>query len=196
MSLPAPPAPNDEDLRRQLEEAEFEVELGQNERGVDAWINGIAGALGAATLAVITILVFTNGALRYLFNFGIIWADEIVIALVPWLTMIGMFLSVRRREIIRITHFANRLPERFRRVANAFADLLSAASFAYLAFFSLDYFALFGGDRTIYLKIPKGWFVSAMVIGSVLLALAFLVDLLRSLRAPRAAPISEEGAAR
>ncbi|WP_018964078.1 TRAP transporter small permease [Ancylobacter sp. FA202] len=196
MSLPAPPTPTNEDLRRQLEEAEFEVELGQNERGPDAWINGIAGALGAATLAVITILVFTNGSLRYLFNFGIIWADEIVIALVPWLTMIGMFLSVRRREIIRITHFANRLPERLRRIIGAFADLLSAASFAYLAFFSLDYLALFGGDKTIYLKIPKGWFVSAMVIGSVLLALAFLVDFLRGLRAPQAAPISEEGAAR
>lgn len=196
MSLPAPPTSTDEDLRRQLEEAEFEVELGQNERGVDAWINGIAGALGAATLAVITALVFTNGSLRYLFNFGIIWADEIVIALVPWLTMIGMFLSVRRREIIRITHFADRLPERLRRFIGAFADLLSAASFAYLAFFSLDYLALFGGDKTIYLKIPKGWFVSAMVIGSVLLALAFLVDFLRGLRAPQAAPVAEEGAAR
>ncbi|MCS0497167.1 TRAP transporter small permease [Ancylobacter sp. MQZ15Z-1] len=196
MSLPEDPQPPEADLGRQMEEAGFELELGQNEHGLDAWINGIAGALGAAALVTVTLLVFLNASLRYLFNSGIIWADEIVIALIPWLTMLGMFLSVRRREIIRIEHFANRLPQGARRILNAFADLLSAASFAYLAFVSFDYFAMFGGDKTTYLKLPKGWFISSMLVGSALLALAFLADFVRTLRARSLAPIPEEKAAR
>ncbi|QIB36135.1 TRAP transporter small permease [Ancylobacter pratisalsi] len=179
-----------------MEEAGFEVELGQNEHGIDAWINGIAGALGAAALVTVTLLVFANASLRYLFNSGLIWADEIVIALIPWLTMLGMFLSVRRREIIRIEHFANRLPPGIRRVVAAFADLLSAASFAYLAFVSFDYVSLFGTDKTTYLKLPKGWFTSALLVGSILLALAFLVDLARTVRARKAGAAAPEGAAR
>lgn len=185
MSVSEPPPPAEKDLGRQMEEAGFEVELGQNEHGIDAWINGIAGALGAAALVSVTLLVFANATLRYLFNSGLIWADEIVIALIPWLTMLGMFLSVRRREIIRIEHFANRLPPGIRRIVAAFADLLSAVSFAYLAFVAFDYVSLFGADKTTYLKLPKGWFTSALLVGSVLLALAFLVDLVRTVRARR-----------
>src|SRR5690606_15399552 len=94
---------------------EADIETPVDETVVDKWLNGVVEFLGVAVLVAITLLVFANAFLRYTFNSGIIWADEIVIALVPWLAMLGMFLSVRRREIIRIGFLIDRMSSRSRR---------------------------------------------------------------------------------
>ncbi|MFQ5968754.1 MAG: TRAP transporter small permease [Acidimicrobiia bacterium] len=152
---------------------------------VDRWINRVVEVIGVAVLATIVVLVFSNAVGRYAIATPIIWADEVVIALVPWLAMCGVFLSVRRRNVIRIDFFLARLPPILQRAAAVLTAALSAAAFTYLAINSFQYVALFGRDTTVYLRLPTGWFTSAMVIGATGAALAFLVDLARSFRSQR-----------
>lgn len=152
---------------------------------VDRWINRAVEMIGVAVLATIVVLVFSNAVGRYAAGAPIIWADELVIALVPWLAMSGVFLSIRRRQVIRIDFFVQKLAPTFRRAAETFAAMLSAAAFTALAYYSFTYVSLFGTDRTVYLKLPTGWFTSAMVIGAVAAALALVVDLVRSRRGLR-----------
>jgi TRAP-type C4-dicarboxylate transport system permease small subunit len=142
----------------------------------DRLLNGLVGFAGAACLIAITLLVFANATLRYTANESFIWADELVLGLVPWLAMCGVFLSVRHREIITVTFFTDLMPPALRRLSKALADLIAAVSFAYLAYVSIDYLGLFGRDRSVYLGIPTGWFTSAILVGSALVAGAFLID--------------------
>src|SRR5690606_23538423 len=148
-------------------------------------INMAAEIMGVAVLGTIVFLVFFNAFGRYAFNFSFIWGDEMVLSLLPWLGMIGMFLSIRRRQIIRIDFFVASMPKAIRQVLETFGHLAAAAAFLYLAMISFEYFQLFGGDRTVYLRIQKGWFMSAMVIGPALAAGAYLVLLYQDLRARR-----------
>ena len=53
---------------------------------------------------------------------------------------------------------------------------------AYLAWISLGYVRLFGGDLTVYLKLPTGIFSISFVVGAALAALAYLVTLWRDAR--------------
>lgn len=152
------------------------------ETTVDKWINGIVEFLGVIVLIGITLLVFANALLRYTFNSGIIWADEVVIAMVPWLAMLGMFLSVRRREIIRIGFVLDRLTPGVRRLFLVFTELASTVAFGYLAIVSFSYLSLFGADRSVYLSLSKGWFTSAMVIGAGIVCLAFLAEAISHVR--------------
>jgi TRAP-type C4-dicarboxylate transport system permease small subunit len=94
--------------------------------------------------------------------------------------MLGMFLSVRRREAIRIEHFVTKFPERAQPFIKTFADLVSAIAFVYLAFVSFEHLSIFGTDKTVYLRIPTYWFQSAFLLGSLLLTGAFVVDAVRS----------------
>ncbi|MFU0504761.1 TRAP transporter small permease [Pseudaminobacter sp. NGMCC 1.201702] len=167
-----------DDLARAITRASIEAELENrvDETTVDKWINGIVEFLGVLVLGAITLLVFANAFLRYTFNSGIIWADEIVIALVPWLAMLGMFLSVRRREIIRIGFLIDRLSPRARRLLLVCTELFSTVAFGYLALVSFNYVSLFGSDRSVYLSLSKGWFTSAMCLGAGLVCLAFLAE--------------------
>ena len=178
---------SDTDLARQLDEATRAADLVDADEGlgfIDRTINRIAEIAGVSVLVVVVLLVFGNAASRYTLNRTAVWADELIISLIPWLAMWGMFLSVRRRKVIRIDFFVSKLPPRVQLAVAALADLVSAAAFAYLAIIAFNYVQLFGGDRTVYLKIASGWFISAMAIGAALTALAFLADIVRSYRRP------------
>ncbi|MGA0777286.1 MAG: TRAP transporter small permease [Gemmobacter sp.] len=173
-----PAHPESQDLADQVDRAVQAAELADMDAGLgpfDRAVNKIVEVLGVAVLATILSLVFLNALGRYTGSFILIWGDEIVISLLPWLGMLGMFLSVRRRQIIRIDFFVEKLPAAPRVAINFMASILAAATFVYLAMASFDLMKFFGNDRTIYLQIRKGWFMSALVIGPILAALAYLL---------------------
>jgi TRAP-type C4-dicarboxylate transport system permease small subunit len=186
--IPAPPHNViDTDLGHQIEHSVADGELSErdNETGFDKIVNRTVEAFGAAILIAITCIVFANATLRYVFNSGLIWGDEVAIALAPWLAMLGMFLSVRRREVIRIEHFATKFPRRAQPAIKSFAELVSAVAFVYLAFVTFEYLKIFSTDKTVYLRIPTYWFQSALLIGGLMLAAAFAVDTFKAIRAPK-----------
>lgn len=181
----APEKTGDESLADQVGQAAQAMELADPDAGasmVDRWINRTAEFIGVTTLAAIVLLVFGNAAGRYIAATPIIWAEELVIAIIPWLAMSGVFLSVRRRHVIRLDYFVAGLPAYLRTPINVFVAVLSAAAFTGLAFYSFQFVSLFGADTTIYLRLPTGWFKAAMLIGSVAAAIAFLAGLLQDYR--------------
>lgn len=169
-------------LAEQVGRAGRDQELHDPDAGravADRWVNRVAEVMGVAALLTIVALIFLNAVGRYAFAAPILWAEELVIALIPWLAMTGVFLSVRRRSVIRIDHFSNKLPRPIRSAVSVFGSVLASAAFVYLAFHSFDYVKLFGGDPTTYLELPTGWFTSAMVIGAAASAVAFALDILQ-----------------
>jgi TRAP-type C4-dicarboxylate transport system permease small subunit len=171
------------ELRREMDESlsNFEIEAIRGETLIERIVDGAIGAVGAGVIVTMTALVFGNAVGRYAFNASAIWADELVVALMPWLAMSGLYLSIRQREMIRVDYFAQRFPARVRRVIAVAAQLFSAAAFAYLAAGGLQYVKLFGSDTTLYLDLPTGFFTSALLIGSLLVAVAFLIEARREL---------------
>jgi len=170
-------------LADQVDEVARQIELADPDADasvLDRSINRVAEILGVSTLAIIAILLFANAVGRYAFNYPVIWAEELVIESIPWLTMCGVFLSVRRRQIIKIEFFVSMLPAHIRRAASVFASIVSAAAFTYLAIHSLAYVSLFGSDPLDYLRIPTGWFSSALMVGAAATVLAFVVEALRT----------------
>jgi TRAP-type C4-dicarboxylate transport system permease small subunit len=178
------------DLARQVDEAARAADLAPDDGEATRFgraINRVAEAAGVAVLSVIVFLVFFNAVGRYAFQFTFIWGDEMVLSLLPWLGMLGMFLSIRRRQIIRIDFFVASRSRAVGRALEVGGSLVAAAAFVYLAVVSMQYMQFFGGDRTIYLKIQKGWFMAAMVVGPALAAAAYLVMVYESWRGPVAA---------
>ena len=176
------PTSDTEDLGRKVDEAARRQEMYDLDAGaslLDRIINRIAEVVGVGVLCTIVTLVFANAVGRYVAGAPLIWAEELVIALIPWLAMSGVFLSIRRRQVIRIEVFANKLEPVLRDALGIFISVLSAATFTALAYHAFSYVSLFGGDRTVYLKLPTGWFMSAMLIGAAGAALAFAFDAYR-----------------
>lgn len=183
--IPAAEANAAADLGARMGAATKAAELSDPDVGasaIDRAINRFAEVLGVIVLVTLIALVFSNAVGRYLGGYMIIWADEIVISLMPWLGMIGMFLSIRRRQVIRISYVVDKFPPRLGKAVLLFADVMSAAVFLYFAVISFQYVGLFGADKTIYLRIPTGWFSSALVIGAGAAAFAYFAHFIRDAR--------------
>ena len=183
--IPAAEAEAAADLGAQMGAATKAADLSDPDAGaspIDRAINRVAEVLGVVVLVTLIVLVFSNAVGRYLGGYMIIWADEVVISLMPWLGMIGMFLSIRRRQVIRIGYVVDKFPPRLGKAVLLFADVMSAAVFLYFAVISFQYVGLFGSDKTIYLRIPSGWFSSALVIGAGAAAFAYLAHFIRDAR--------------
>lgn len=173
------------ELARELDKVAKASEMQDPDEGagfVDRAINKVVEVAGVAVLSSIVLLVFLNAAGRYTIGVTMIWGDEMVLGLIPWLGMLGMFLSIRRRQIIRIEYFIGLLPLATQTILNLLGNLLAAAAFVYLAIVSFEYFQFFGTDRTIYLRLQKGWFMSAMFIGPALAALAYFLMIIQDFR--------------
>ncbi len=53
-------------------------------------------------LVIMVVLIFTNVVLRYLFNSGILWSDEVALLVAVWFSFIAMALGVKLRLHIHI----------------------------------------------------------------------------------------------
>jgi TRAP-type C4-dicarboxylate transport system permease small subunit len=183
-----PPADSDADLAERIGQASRQHELEDPDRALpftDRVVNRTAEIFGVAVLGGILAIVFANALSRYALNYSFVWAEEVVISMVPWLAVAGLFLSVRRRQMIRVEFFLAKMSMRTQRVLAVLADLLGAVMLAWLAWLGFKYVATFGGDRTPYLALPKGLFTSALWFGPIAVALAFAAAAWRESRARR-----------
>ena len=177
-----------EGLAGRIAEASRRQELRDPDEGlgpVDRAVNRVAEVIGIAALGTIVITIFANAVGRYAFNWSIIWAEELVLLLVPWLAMTGVFLSVRRGTMIRIEYFFEKLPRALRRPLGPLGHLFSACVLTFMAGISVQFVLLFGSDRALYLEIPRMYSSSALVIGGFASALAFVAVLVREHRGAR-----------
>ena len=177
-----------EGLAGRIAEASRRQELRDPDEGlglVDRAVNRVAEIIGISALGTIVITIFANAVGRYAFNRSIIWAEELVLLLVPWLAMTGVFLSVRRGTMIRIEYFFEKLPRALRRPLGPLGHLFSACVLTFMAGISVQFVLLFGFDRALYLEIPRIYSSSALVVGGFASALAFIVVLVRERRGAR-----------
>ncbi|MEU6644688.1 TRAP transporter small permease [Saccharomonospora sp. NPDC046836] len=140
-------------------------------------IDRVLEALAALSLVSITVLLFANATLRFLFNSPLGWTEEIVTGLMLWLTMFGFVLGVRRRESITVRAFVGRLPLKVQVWLKLATDLVTAVVLLHLAWFAFQYLTEFGSDTTAYLRLPRGFFTAALPVGALAAALLVLVQL-------------------
>ena len=179
----AAPTPNGDDhLAEQIGEATRRHEFEDFDAGlgpIDRAINRLVEVLGVAVLVTMVITIFCNAVGRYAFDAHLIWAEELVLMLMPWLAMTGTFLAVRRGTMIRIDFFYQRLPRVLRRPIALAGYALCVVMLAFLGVISTRFVSLFGSDPSPYLDIATGWSTIALVIGGFGVSVAFLAVLMR-----------------
>lgn len=84
------------------------------------WILKLAMVL----LVAMVVLVFLNVVLRYGFNFGIFWSEEISLVIVIWFTFIAMTLGVKELLHISINILPRKLPKVFSTILDSLRDFM------------------------------------------------------------------------
>lgn len=69
----------------------------------------------AAALAIMVVLVFGNVVLRYFFNSGITWSEEMSRYLFIWLTFLGAIGAYKNKEHLGVDMVIKRLPNKMKK---------------------------------------------------------------------------------
>lgn len=138
----------------------------------------------ALLLVSMTLLVFVEVVLRFGFNTGYLWTEELTLHLSAWLVLFGASYGVKVGAHIGVDALVSQLPSRVRRVVGAVAVLFCLLYCALFLYGSWGYLSKLYkiGIELEDLPVPKWTAHSILVIGFALLTLRFLELLVRILR--------------
>lgn len=79
------------------------------------WIEHAINFIIALCVSGMTILIFTNVILRYVFHSGITWAEEMSRFMFIWMVFLGSILVLKDESHIGMEILVRRVPEKIRR---------------------------------------------------------------------------------
>lgn len=131
--------------------------------------------------AIMAVLVFGNVVLRYGFNSGIVFSEEISRFLFMWLTLIGALIVLREHGHLGVTSFVEKLGERGQRVCRFLSDGLTCVCCVLLVHGTWKQVVIGMDDLAPVTGIPMGYVQSALLFSGVGMVLVLGYSLWRQL---------------
>ncbi|MCM3788976.1 TRAP transporter small permease [Domibacillus indicus] len=91
---------------------------------IERFLENSLNVVMASALAVMVVLVFGNVVLRYLFNSGITWSEEMSRYLFIWLTFLGAIGAFKNKDHLGVDMLIKRLPTKMKKVVLIISELL------------------------------------------------------------------------
>ncbi len=132
-----------------------------------------------AVLGVMVTLVFGNVVLRYGFNTGIVFSEEMSRFLFIWITLIGALIVMKENAHLGMSSVISLFGERGRRVCRFAADLLTLICCVLLVHGSWRQVVLGMEDMAPVTGIPMGIIQAALLVSSIGMSLVLAHSLWR-----------------
>lgn len=126
------------------------------------------GIILGLILASFMTIIFLQVIGQY-FNFSIWWSEEISRYLFLWLIMLGVNISIYKRDMLRLEILDTMLPKRAREVTDLVVDILSLIFISALLYCSILYIKDLGPNQIApTLRIQMRYVVFCLPIGMIL----------------------------
>jgi len=144
-------------------------------------INTLAATLAGIVLLFITVAIFVDVFLRYFFNRPSIWVTEVSTYLFLYLIFLATSYALQQGLHIRVTFLLDYFGDKVRRIIDIITSLFALTFSAVLLWQTSSMtWTAFSEDWTspTMLNAPFGYIYISMVIGSILLVLMFLGNII------------------
>lgn len=137
--------------------------------------------LVAVIMTGATFLLFFNVVLRYVFNSGISWAEEITRYTLLWTVFVGAGVIAREGTHVSMEAFFNLWPEKFQRIGYLVINLFCIATITAILFFGIGIVRMVveTGQTSEAAFVPMWIIYGAFPVGSVLMILGYIETALR-----------------
>jgi len=132
-------------------------------------------------LSITVLVVIINVALRYLFQSGIFWAEEVATTSFIWSVFIGSAAAYRYNMHIGIDFVTKIGPRRWRALTSVIIDLSMFIINAYIVYLSVFFIQANTMKRTPVLDIPALYVNLALTVGFSLMSVYALFFLYQSI---------------
>ena len=143
----------------------------------------VASRASAVALLCITFTVFLNASGRYLVGWSFLGGEELARLLTVWITFIGAFALVRHEKHVNIDLVLGALGPGLQRFVRGLIAVLGMLVSIYLIWnsYNLTAFSFSTGQMGTTLPVPRALFFLPVLVGSVLMLVAFTEILIRAM---------------
>ena len=138
------------------------------------WADRTVEAVVGSILVVTIVLNGSEIVSRSLAGHSFYWLYEVNQLLANWMYFLGIYLIYNRGQDVKVEFLYDLLPQRAQRSALALIHLLTIAVFVLLVYVGVDLLALQSSGYSMGIRIPNHFFSMPIVVGSVLMAIAVL----------------------
>jgi TRAP-type C4-dicarboxylate transport system permease small subunit len=141
-----------------------------------------------ALLGVMVVLVFGNVVLRYGFNSGIVFSEEVSRFVFMWLTLLGALVAMHDGAHLGMNSVIAALPEWGQRIFRFTSDAIMLVCCGLLAHGTWKQVVLAMDDHSPVTGVPMGLIFSGLLISAVGMGLMLAFSLWRQLSGRMPAP--------
>ena len=163
---------------------------------LDLLTRAVEGLL-VVLLGVMIVLVFGNVVLRYFFNSGMVFSEEVSRFVFMWLTLIGALVVMKDNAHLGMSTIVARLGETGQRICRGIADLGALACCLLLTHGAWKLVVIGMDDRAPVTGVPLGAVYACLLVSSTGMALILMHSLWRlfSGRMPREELVNDTASA-
>jgi TRAP-type C4-dicarboxylate transport system permease small subunit len=153
-------------------------------KGVRKFLDDLEENLLLLLLSVSVVVIFMQVVMRYVFQSSLSWSEELGRYIFIWFTWLGTGYAVRRRRHLRIEIMSDLFGERGRLVLEILAMIVWCAFSVFLVDkgFVITAMVWRRGQLTAAMEIPTALAYAAIPVGSALMALRLVDEIIRSVR--------------
>jgi TRAP-type C4-dicarboxylate transport system permease small subunit len=147
---------------------------------LDLLTRAVEGLL-VVLLGMMIVLVFGNVVLRYFFNSGMVFSEEVSRFVFMWLTLLGALVAMHDGAHLGMTSVIAKLPVWGQRICRFASDLIMLACCVLLAHGTWRQVVLAMDDRAPVSEVPMGVVFSALLVCAVGMVLILVQSLWRQI---------------
>lgn len=125
--------------------------------------------VGGVFLTITTLVVILNVLLRYFFNTGLFWVEEVATTAFVWSVFVGCAAAYKRGMHIGIDVVTSLLPKSFQPFIEVIVHLLMIVINGYIFYLSIVFAKASSIKTTPVLDISSAWVSSAICVGFALM---------------------------
>ncbi|WP_308588942.1 TRAP transporter small permease [uncultured Oscillibacter sp.] len=157
-------------------------------QGLTSRIASLCRMISIVIMAVLSVLVFSQVILRFVFSSGAAWIEEFAMISMMWVAFLGGSLVFADQSCISVTILIERLQEKNERIVRMIFHIFALVFFCFLLIYGVQ-FAILGLKMKFGASgIPKFWSYLSIPVGALFSILFELDHLLRKASGRQANP--------
>ena len=134
-------------------------------------LNNLEDLVAAFFISITTILVVINIVLRYVFNSGLVWSEEVATGCFVWSVFIGAVAVFKHRGHVGVDIIVKRMPQGMQKAIGLITDVILVALNGYMSYLSIIYISKSYTKMTPVLGISSVYISSSVLIAFVLMTM-------------------------
>ena len=151
---------------------------------LEKFINHLEEALLAFGISLAAVVLFANVMLRYFFNSGWEWAEEVARYSIVWIVFVGGSVCARKGMHLSVDAVTVRFSEKTQRIMRVLVNVLCFVFSVFLVVYGFELVTLAHETEQLTpgLEMPIFYVYLAIPTGGALMAVRFAQDIYRALR--------------